>query len=412
MARPPSNIRRRGRSWVLHYRRDGKQVWRSFADRDYGNEQASLEAAELELARAKVRKIQGQPEPASRSITLDTFAPEWLTDYARAHVGEQTYVNYESVLRVHVLPSLGHLELRQITRKILAAFVSDWATGGPVFQERVAAITEAEVQRAREQDRKPRPVRVGRSPKTISNAIVVIREMLGHAVEWNYLVANPAVGLRRPRDDRETGEQMRPLDPDGVRKLLDACTEQLDRALLMTAVMTGARRGELLGLTWADVDWDRRRLWIRRSVGLGGQVKRPKSRRSVRAIALTPTLVAELRRHRMASKAKAETDPVFASSTGTPLDGRNLVRVIFEPALKRAGLPHMRFHDLRHTFASLLIAQGAHPKYISEQLGHASVQITLDRYGHLFDQSYGDESAKLETALFGAQSEAAEAVEA
>jgi integrase len=141
-------------------------------------------------------------------------------------------------------------------------------------------------------------------------------------------------------------------------------------------------------------------------------VKRPKSRRSVRAIALTPTLVAELRQHRMASKAKGETDPIFASSTKTPLDGRNVVRVIFEPTLKRAKLPRMRFHDLRHTYASLLIAQGAHPKYISEQLGHAGVQITMDRYGHLMDQSYADESGKLEAALFGDQPTAAEALEA
>jgi integrase len=84
-----------------------------------------------------------------------------------------------------------------------------------------------------------------------------------------------------------------------------------------------------------------------------------------------------------------------------PLDGGNMVRRCSAPTLRRAKLPKMRFHDLRHTYASLLIAQGAHPKLISEQLGHASVQITLDRYGHLMDQSYGDASSQLGAALFG-----------
>jgi hypothetical protein len=139
-------------------------------------------------------------------------------------------------------------------------------------------------------------------------------------------------------------------------------------------------------------------VWVRRSIGLGG-AKKPKSRKSVRAIALVPTLATELEALWKETKFKSDADPVFASEHGTPLDGRNMIRVVFAPALKRSGLPRMRFHDLRHTFASLLIAQGAHVKYISEQLGHASVQITLDRYGHLFDQSYADESAKLEKAL-------------
>lgn len=237
--------------------------------------------------------------------------------------------------------------------------------------------------------------------------------MLGRGVEWGYLAVNPAAGLRRPRDDREASEQMRTLDADAARALLGATDGQFARALVMTAVMTGMRRGELLAVTWGDIDWRRSRLHVRRSIGLHGQAKQPKTRRSVRAIALTPTLVSELRRHRLASGFSGEDDLLFPSSRGTPLDGRNMVREIFDPAVRRAGLPRMRFHDCRHSFASLLIAQGAHPKYISEQLGHASAQITMDRYAHLFDQSYGDESDKLEAALFGATPETeVEAVQA
>lgn len=92
---------------------------------------------------------------------------------------------------------------------------------------------------------------------------------------------------------------------------------------------------------------------------------------------------------------------IFCTGKGTPFDGVNLVRRVFKPALRRAQLPEIRFHDLRHSFASLLIAQGEHPKLISEQLGHASVKITMDRYGHLMDQSYGDASDRLDATLFG-----------
>ena len=382
------------------------RIWRSFKTR---------EGAELFLAQAMVRKAQAQPEPATRSIKLATFASEWLTDH-KVHVGEQTYVNYESVLRVHILPTLGHLELRQLDRKTLDSFVSDWATGGPMFQGRAERARERENQRALEQDRPVRHVRVGRSPKTISNGIVVLCAMLGRAVEWGYLSVNPAANLRRPRDDRQASDQMHALDAVEVRALIDAAGELVDgtlevverqrraqfaQTLVMTAVMTGMRRGELLAVTWGDVDWLRNRLHVRRSIGLGGRVTKPKSARSVRAIAMTPTLAAELKRHRLAARWSEEDDLIFPSSHRTPLDGRNMVREVFDPAVRRAKLPRMRFHDLRHTFASLLIAQGAHPKYISEQLGHASVQITMDRYSHLMDQSYSDESDKLEAALFG-----------
>jgi integrase len=161
------------------------------------------------------------------------------------------------------------------------------------------------------------------------------------------------------------------------------------------------RLGELPALRWGDVDWASRRLWVRRSVTRNGTIQEPKTRRSVRAVAIAPTLAYELREHRMRSPFKSDDALIFCTAKGTTLSGVNLVRREFKPALKRAGLPSIRIHDLRHSFASLLIAQGEHPKLISEQLGHASVKITMDRYGHLMDQSYGDASARLDAVLFG-----------
>jgi integrase len=371
----------------VHFRVNGRQVWRSFKTR---------EAAELYLAQSQVARTKGEFRIPTK-IRFADFAQEWLKTYARVNVRQTTYDSYETALRVHLLPEFGVLQLAEITRREIDIFIADWATAGPKFQARLHAARELERVRAASEQRKLRGVRLGCSAKTIANAIVPFREMLGHAVEWGYISANPAERVRRPRVERRRDE-MFVLQPEQIRQLIqkappESCT------LLLCAVTTGVRRGELLGLKWGDIDWQGRRLWVRRSVGPAG-FQEPKTSASVRAIALTPTLISALRVHRMASSFKGDDDLIFASERGTPLDGRNLVQRHFEPSLRKAGLPHMRFHDLRHTYASLLIAQGEHPKLISEQLGHASVQITLDRYGHLMDQSYGDASARLEEALF------------
>ena len=129
---------------------------------------------------------------------------------------------------------------------------------------------------------------------------------------------------------------------------------------------TNRRRGELLALRWGDVDWNSRRVWVRRNVTNRSVFQEPKTRGSVRAIAMLTTLATALREHQMASPFKDADDLIFSTQKGTPVDGHNFVRRVFDPALRRAGLPKIRFHDLRHTFASLLIAQGEHPKLISE----------------------------------------------
>ena len=390
-----TNIRRRGRSWIVYFRVDGKQVFRSFKTRD---------EAELYLAQSQAAKARGEFRRPTR-IRFDEFAVEWLRDYAQGHVSSKTLEGYEGVLRLHLVPEFGRLHLTEITRKAIDSFVADWTAGGPKFHARQRSAVELEAVAARDASRDPRGVALGRSPKTISNALVPLREMLSHAVEWGYLNANPAVGVRRPRSETRNDE-MRVLGPQEIHRLLDAAAPEA-RTFLLTAVTTGMRRGELLGLRWGDVDWEARRVWVRRSVDKDGRFQQPKTRTSVRAIDASTTLLAALREHRMASRFKDVDDLVFPSEKGTPLDGGNAVRRHFTPALRRAKLPTMRFHDLRHSFTSLLIAQGEHPKYISEQLGHASVQITLDRYGHLLPQSYDHGGDRLEAALFGAPNEPA-----
>jgi integrase len=370
---------------------NGRQHWRSFKTR---------EEAELYLANAQAQKVRGEFRRPTR-IRFADFAEEWLRDYARPNVKPRTLETYDGSLRNHLIPEFGELYLAEITRKAIDAFVADWLAGGARYQERLQIAREAEARAADEEDREPRSVRLGKSPGTIANALTPLRKMLGDAVEWEYLATNPAVGVKRPRTNSH-GEAMHPLSVEEVGRLLEAVRPEF-RTLLLCAVTTGMRLGELRALRWGDIDWSSRRAWVRRSVTNRGVFQEPKSRGSMRAIAMPPTLVSALRLHLMASAWKDEDDLVFPSERGTPLEERNVVRREYKPALRRAGLPQIRFHDLRSTFVSLLIAQGEHPKYISEQVGHASVQITLDRYGHLMPQSYGHAGDRLEAALFGDQ---------
>jgi len=168
------------------------------------------------------------------------------------------------------------------------------------------------------------------------------------------------------------------------------------RTLVLTAVMTGMRRGELLGLKWEDVDLEGGKIHVRRALWRGKFVA-PKSRRSRRAIDAPATVRAALAR----LPSRFEGELVFCGPQGHPLDPENFTKRDFARVLRRSGVRRIRFHDLRHTYTSLLIAQGAHPKYIQAQLGHASIQTTLDRYGHLMPDVHAAEAKKLDQLDLG-----------
>lgn len=412
-----SNIRRRGKSHVAYLRLNGRQVQRSFP---------SSEQAEYWLAAMMRKRSDGDVDEFDRNVaqrrktTFAEFASKWLS-FVRGRVKRRTLEAYSGSLRCHLIPALGEYKLGAITSELIDQFVADWLAGGSGYQERLElarereevrwqreqqAAREAEIRAAAAEGRHPRfvdvprrSVRLGNSPGTISNALTAIHALLADAVRWGYIRANPADGVRRPPNNHGA-DDMHVLTREQVEALVEAARPEA-RVAILVAVSTGVRRGELLALKWADVDTANRRLWVRRSVNRHGEFDTPKSRRSQRAIALAPTVVQELREHRLRSSFSADGDLVFPNRDGGPIDGGNFVRREFKPALKRAGVPVVRFHDLRHTFASLLIARGLPPKLISEQLGHASIIITMDRYGHLFDQSYADASEGIEAALFG-----------
>ncbi len=196
--------------------------------------------------------------------------------------------------------------------------------------------------------------------------------------------------------------------------MLTEAKEDHFEALYVLAVTTGLRQGELLGLSWEDVDLDSGVLRVRRTLqalgfpkGAPATLTEPKTPRSRRSVKLTAMAVEALKEHRqrqdeerqVAGDAWKDRGLVFPTQVGTPVNYANLNHRSFKPLLKRAGLPNIRFHDLRHTCATLLLSKGVHPKIVSDVLGHASVAITLDTYSHVIP-GLGDAAAGAMNDMF------------
>jgi integrase len=237
----------------------------------------------------------------------------------------------------------------------------------------------------------------------------VLRRALGDAVRWGVLARNPAAVVAPPRAVRH---EIRALTTDEARALLAACEGERLGALYVLALTTGMRRGELLALRWRDVDLVEGVLAVRSTLyrAEGRLVlAEPKTARARRLIHLAPEAVGALRRHREAQledrlrlgPAWDDQDLVFANELGRPVEAHNMIRRSFHPLLERAGLPRIRFHDLRHSTATLLLSSGVHPKVVSEILGHATIGITLDTYSHVLPAMHREAVGAMSLLLSG-----------
>ena len=245
----------------------------------------------------------------------------------------------------------------------------------------------------------------GVTPPTLRKILTTLGAVLTYAVRNRYIDYNPSRDVEKPKGKSVHNEKEKTvtLDSGQIHALLDKGAEsQQDRMLFMTAVLTGLREGELFGLQWGDIDWLNRQIHVRRTYN-HRRFYEPKSKASRRKVDLAPELVSAFKEWKLACPT-GELDLVFPTEVGTPEDANNMLKRRFYPALRRAGLPKVRFHDLRHTYASLLVAQGEHPKYIQSQLGHSSIQVTMDVYGHLMTDVNQEAAIKLGKSVFGTDS--------
>lgn len=239
----------------------------------------------------------------------------------------------------------------------------------------------------------------------------VLHAALHQAVRWQLLARNPVDGVEPPRYIRR---ELAAIDPTTVATIFEAADRTPIGAFIRMAVLTGMRRGELLGLRWRDVDLDAGMLHVQqtaqRLTGQSTVYRQPKTRLSRRSIALSPVTVTLLRRHRRqqleqrlaAAGAYQDADLIFGTVLGTPMDPGNLQREWMR-LRRELKLPALRLHDLRHAHATLLLQQGVHPKVVSERLGRASIAITLDTYSHVLPGLQVSAAAALDTLLADAE---------
>jgi len=350
------SVVQRSGNWYAVYRDGGVQKW----ERAGG----SKRKAEKLLSK-RLNQINTGTYQDFEKILYENFSEKWLSDYAKISVKESTYISYESIIRVHLNPRFGKKYLHQISTTAIQKFVSEKIT------------------------------KDGLSPKSVVNILIPLKEMFKHAVIWGYIKRDPSVYVKRPRVEQE---EMEFLNPEEIRLFLNNVSKEY-YTLFMTAVMTGMRRGELLALQWGDIDWNSNQISVRRSI-FRGEFITPKSNNSFRRIVLSPMLRQALEQHRLFGR-QSEKELVFSNEDGFPIDPDNLVKREFFPALDRAGLRRIRFHDLRHSYASLLISQGENVKFVQSQLGHASAKTTLDRYGHLMPNLENDAARRLDKTVFG-----------
>jgi len=241
---------------------------------------------------------------------------------------------------------------------------------------------------------------------TLRKILVTLGQILSFAVRRRYLDYNPLKDAERPKAQAQTYEEetneleaMKILTPSQIQDFLSQEHEPKYQMLFSLAIFTGARQGELLGLKWGDMDWENRQICIQRTFNKG-RFFPPKTRTSRRRIDLAPKVLSELRKWKLACPTN-EFDLVFPNEAGEPMNCSNMVQRHFLPGLRAANLPRIRFHDLRHTYASLLIDQGENIKYIQTQLGHSSPMVTLTVYTHLLKPANQEAACRLENAIFG-----------
>jgi len=330
--------------------------------------------AQEKLTAALASLQQGLPVAPSERQSLGEFLGHWLETTAKNTLRPNTYESYCGVVRKQIVPHVGGVRLTRLTPQHLSGLY--------------AKLQES-----------------GLSARTVQFAHAVLHKALDQAVRWGLIPRSPADLVDTPRPKRK---ELAVLSPEQVEALLAAAKGERLEALFVLAVTTGLRRGELLGLKWGDVDWDAGRLHVQRAlvrVNNGMVEQEPKSKRG-RSIALPQVALRALHKHRAkqleerlhAGEYWQDSDYVFASEVGGPLPLRTLF-VRFKRLLQKAGLPEIRFHDLRHTAATLLLRQGVHPKVVQEMLGHSSIQMTLDVYSHVLPDLQREAANKLDELL-------------
>ena len=320
-------------------------------------------------------------EPSSMRLS------EWLVDHwlpvHQTRIKKTTYRAYRSAIEHHINPRIGGVALGKLTAQMLNQLYQELLANG----------------RRKEEG--------GLAPATVHGVHVVLRKALADAEDAGLIPRNPARKAKPPRPQTQGGE-LRYWTPSELREFLRLCEGHRLEAAFHLLAMTGARRGEIAGLRWVDVDLEGARITIRQALlaGDGGEVyvSSPKSYRG-RTVDLDQATLEKLREHRDRQLQEAaetwrwvDSGYVFTKKDGSPLDPNTLTRT-FRWIADHSDLPRIRLHDLRHTHASIAVKAGVPIGVVSERLGHASPEFTLHRYSHVMPGMQREAADKIARAV-------------
>jgi integrase len=374
-------IWKRGDTWTYQFAvtRNGK---RSFVNK--GGFRTKREAQDA-LTEALAAYQKGARVEPSKLTVQEYLEDRWLPVIEHS-VKPTTFRGYSDIVSNRIIPHLGDVQLAELNEGDIARMNSTLRSSGR--QNGAGGLSEASLQHTH----------------------VVLRKALKDAVIGAHgpklLLRNPADDVQRPRRRRT---EMHVWSADELRRFLDETRRDRLHPCWVIAATTGLRRGELLGLRWADVDFGRQVLSVKRSrVAAGYDVSEGTTKTGLgRRVDLDPDTVTVLRRHRACQleermawgEAWADTGLVFTREDGNGLHPHTVSQA-FERSVRRADVPVIRFHDLRHTHATLMLGAGVHPKVVQERLGHASIQITLDTYSHVIPGMQADAAVKVGALVF------------
>lgn len=322
-------------------------------------------------------QLHGGGALPSTKLRTGEYLEKWLHDYAGGAVAPTTFARYQEIVSLHLTSALGFIPLQKLSPQAIQGY----------FTAKLAS---------------------GLSSTTVRHHATLLHGALRHAVKWGLLARNPADMVDPPRRCRS---EIRVLDEEQVRLFLaEARRSSVHYRLYLAALTTGMRQGELLGLRWRDVDLSLGVASVQQTfyrLGKRMLFKEPKTATARRTVALLSVLVQELLslrgeqrvRHGALGDAYKDRDLVFCQPDGRPLHANNIARRDLRRVLKKAKLPTIRFHDLRHCHATLLLRQGIHPKVVQERLGHSSPAFTLHVYSHVLPGMQEEVVRRLDQAL-------------
>ncbi len=331
-------------------------------------------------AQQKLRELltsldKGIPLNTSKA-TLGEFLKRWLTDYAETNTGPRTVEGYREKINAYIIPNMGNVPLAKLTPQHVQSLYAEMLGRGL-------------------------------SPRTVLHAHRILRGALGHGLRWGLLMRNVCDAVDPPRPRRK---EMTALDYPDVQRFLDVASGSPYGPLFFLAIYTGLRRSELLGLRWSAIDLGHRTMSITETLhvvkGKGLVSLEPKSDRSRRQVSLAPDASALLAGLKIKQREQTEIQGmewresgyVFCHADGSPFYP-NTVSKRFSELVKKARIPHVRLHDMRHTHATLMLKEGVNPRTVAERLGHSSVVITLDTYSHVLPGLQEEAALKFEEGM-------------